>query len=166
MTRRAMLDGPYFSFTYLWSGLYPTNYTLDLSGSGCSQSISWERVATTHILDRGDMKRYHKGWKLKVQLVWGHESLVLRTSDDDIIPGATEAILGYMYNATCNEQNFYYPYPELHPSTYFDVVVVGDFNMQYVTGLDGTGYRGTISLVGKTVFNEIPTIGTLGILTP
>ena len=164
--RRLMSGGPYFAFTYLWSGLWSANYTLDLSGTGCVQRISWERVAESHILDQGDMKRYHKGWKIRVTLTWGASSLILRTFESDTIPGETEAVLGYMYNASCNEQNFYYPYPTLHPSTFFDVIVTGDYNFQYVKGLDGTGYRGSISLVGKTVFSEIPMIGKLGTTTP
>ena len=161
--RRQMLDGPYFSFTYLWSGVYPDTHALDLSGSGCTQDITWERIADTHTLDRGNMKRYDKGWKLNATLVWGSDSLILRTyTDVDTYYGRTEKLLNLLYNTTCNEQVFYYPYPSIHSSSYFDVIVVGDYNLQYVKGLDGFGYRGSIELIGKTVFPEIPRIGIDG----
>jgi len=112
------------------------------------------------------MKRYHKGWRLNATLTWGAGSLILRTYDSDTIPGETEAVLNYLYNTTCNEEVFYYPYPSLHAVKFFDVIVTGNFNLQYVKGLDGTGYRGSISLIGKTVFPEVPSIGLLGTTTP
>jgi hypothetical protein len=151
-----MLDGPYFVFVYDWSGHWPTEHRLDLSGSGCEQSLGWTRVAVTHTLDEGQTKRYHKGWKLNAHLSWLNGLLKSTYWDTDTYVGRTEKLLQILFNTPCNNSIWYYPYPSVHPALYYDVMITGDYNFTYRKGLEGLGFTGSIELVGKEVFNEIP----------
>ena len=157
MTRRLQDDGPMFRFTYDWSGIYPTVYDLDLSGSGCVPMINWKRVADVHTLDRGDYKRYKKGVQLEATLTWGKNAL-LRTEyeDTDTYIGRTIKLVNLMFNSSCNNDIFYWPYPGEHPSTYYSVIWDGDYNFNYVEGLTGIGFQGKIKLIGKQILEESP----------
>ena len=158
MDRRLNDDGPKFRFTYLWSGLWPTVYDVDLSGSGCNQKIVWNRIADVHTLDRGDYKRYKKGFQLEATLRWGRDSL-LRTEypDTDTYLGQTERLMNLMFNASCNNPIYYWPHPGVHPSTFYLAIWDGDYDFNYVEGLEGVGFNGNIKLVGKTILDESPT---------
>ena len=155
--RKQECGGPKFRFTYDWSGIYPTVYDLDLSGSGCVPTINWKRVAEVHTLDRGDYKRYKKGFQLEATLKWGNDAL-LRTEywDTDTYVGRTIKLVNLMFNSSCDNDIFYWPYPGEHPSTYYSVIWDGDYNFNYVEGLTGVGFRGQIKLIGKQILDEIP----------
>jgi len=157
-SRRKMLDGPVFRFTYYWSGLYPVIYDLDLSGTGCDQKINWDRIATEHTLDRGNYKRYLKGFQLNATLTWGDNALLEATMlDTDSYTGRTEQLVNLMFNTTCNDDIFYWPFPGAHPTVYFKVIWKGNYNFNYVTGLVGTGFQGVINLIGADVLEKSPT---------
>ena len=157
--RRRMADGPMFRFTYLWYGLYPQTYNLDLSGTGCEQLIDWERIDTVHTLDRGDYKRYLKGYQLNATLKWGDNALIqATTADTDVYVGDTERSMNLMFNTTCNQPIFYWPHPGTHPSTYFNVIWSGNYNFNYARGLVGTGFQGEIKLIGSDILEKSPTL--------
>jgi len=156
--RRKMSDGPVFRFTYLWSAGGPATYDIDLSASGCNQKINWNRVADVHILDRGDYKRYLKGYQLDATLTWGRDALIPEHHDDiGTVLGRTEKLMQLMFNSTCEEDIFYWPYPTTHPSTYFSVIWSNDYDFNYAEGLVGVGFQGKIQLVGKDILEHSKT---------
>ena len=158
MTRRLQDDGPLFRFTYYWQGINPVTYDLDLSGSGCVQRVNWKRVAAVHTLDRGDYKRYKKGFQLEASLKWGKDSLLCAEYwDTDAYAGRTEKIVSLMFNSSCDDTIFYWPHPGIHSSTYYSAIWDGDYDFNYVQGLEGVGFNGNIKLVGKYILEKSPT---------
>lgn len=154
--RRLKADGPFFIFTYYWSGRWPVTYEFDLSGSGCHQTVGWDRISDIHTLDRGNLKGYSKGWRVHAELNWT-EGLIRREYwDTDTYEGRTEKILQLLYSTGCNNSIFYFPSPGVHPSKYYDVMVSGDYNFSYIRGLEGVGLTGSMTLIGKEVYDEIP----------
>jgi len=145
----------------MWSEPVPIVYDIDLSGSGCDQKINWNRIAEVHTLDRGDYKRYLKGYQLDATLTWGRGALIPEHHDDiGTALGRTEKLMQLMFNSTCEEYIYYWPYPETHPSTYYSVIWSGDYDFNYVEGLVGVGFQGKIKLVGKDILEHSKTFTT------
>jgi len=154
--RKKMTDGPVLRFTYMWTYGGPHTYDVDLSGTGCQQTIIWNRIATVHTLDRGDYKRYLKGFQMEAKLRWsGNHSLNPEHFDDEgTVPGLNEKLMQLLFNTTCEETVLYWPHPSTHPSTYYNVIWSGDYDFNYIDGLVGTGFQGEIQLIGKDILER------------
>lgn len=120
---------------------------IDLSGTGCSQRVDWERLVNVHTLANGATRKYFKGWKLKANLNWGMNAL---------IPEALGSALNDIHNLTCSDPIFYFPYPEKYPGSFYKVIIGDLWNINFVRGLLGTGFQGSISLIGQDVLSSKP----------
>jgi len=135
-----MAEGPYFG--------YPSS-PVDLSGTGCVVAFGWERISEDHTLDRGNTKRYMKGWRMTATLTWAVGSSAIEKSTLDGLVGVA--------NANCSLYDLYFwPYPGAHPSVSYLVMWSNGFNFTYAKGLVGTGFTGSIQLIGKTIYENIP----------
>jgi len=155
--RKRGTDGPTIRFTYFWRGRWPVAYELDFSGTNCDKTVDWERVGEEQILDRGQIKRYEKGHRIRISLDWGRGALVApQYWDVDNYWGRNEKIIRLLYNTPCHQQILIWPWPGAHCSSYYNVAWDGGFDFNYVKGLEKVGFRGSMRFIGKDVLQEIP----------